>query len=134
MSAQNFSKSVKYLTVSDRPEGYDVPLLFRIGVSVDLVKAGDAFIDAGSSHTLTLAGESLNSNDFGERWHVGTEYIFAGFLSLRAGYRFNYEEGLASFGVGVQKEFSGADVRVDYSYVSYQYLQSPHRISVSVGF
>lgn len=134
MSAQNFSKSVNFLQVGSRKEGYDVPLLFSIGASIALIKPADAFITAGESNQFTIALETVNSNDYGERWHVGGEYVFADFLSLRAGYRFNYDDGNTSFGVGVHKQIGDMDVRVDYSYVSYQYLTSPQRVSLLIGF
>ncbi|MEW6511949.1 MAG: PorV/PorQ family protein [Bacteroidota bacterium] len=134
MSAQNFSGAVKYLDVGSRNEGYDIPLLFTIGASVDVVNPGDAFINAGEFHRLTLALETVNSNDYGERWHVGGEYAFDDFLFLRGGYRFNYEEGNISLGAGIRKTLGDIDVRVDYSYVSYKFLTSPQRVTLSVGF
>jgi hypothetical protein len=134
MSAQNFGKSVQYLAVGSRMEGYDIPLLFSIGASVDVINPGDAFINAGESQRLTLALETVNSNDYGERWHVGAEYGFMDFLYLRGGYRFNYDDGNLSFGVGLQKKFGDLDLRVDYSYVSYEFLSSPQRVSLTVGF
>jgi long-subunit fatty acid transport protein len=135
MSAQNFTGSVKFVqTGAEDTEGYDVPLIFRIGASVDLVHHQDAFVDAGEDHSVMLALETVNSNDYGERWHVGAEYTFQDFLSLRGGYRFNYDEGNISFGVGIQKSLGDALVRLDYSYVSYEYLESPHRVSLTLGF
>ncbi len=134
MSAQNFANSVKYLAVSDRKEGYDIPLLFTIGASIDLVNPTDAFVNAGDLHRFTLALQTVNSNDYGERWDLGGEYGFSDFLYLRGGYRFNYDDGNVSVGVGVQKKLGDLDVRLDYSYVSYQYLNSPQRISLTLGF
>lgn len=134
MSAQNFGKSVRFLSVGSRREGYDVPLLFTIGASVEIVNPEDAFVNLGESQRLTVALETVNSNDYGERWHLGAEYRFADFLSLRGGYRFNYEDGNLSLGAGVQKKFGDIDVRVDYSFVSYEFLTSPQRVSLTVGF
>jgi hypothetical protein len=134
MSAQNFGKSVEFLSVGSREEGYDIPLLFTIGASVDVINPGDAFFNAGESQRLTLAVETVNSNDYGERWHVGAEYGFMGFLFLRGGYRFNYEDGNLSLGLGLQKKFGDLDLRVDYSYVGYEFLSSPQRVTLTVGF
>ena len=134
MSAQNFAGSVKYIAVGSRKEGYDIPLLFTIGASIDLLNAGDAFFNAGDNHRFTVALETVNSNDYGERWNFGGEYTFADMVSLRGGYRFNYDDGNLSFGAGVRKKISDVDVRVDFSYVSYQYLSSPWRISLTLGY
>jgi hypothetical protein len=134
MSFQNFGKSVKFLDQSDREEGYDIPLIFRVGASLDLLNTGDAFFDAGPNHKLTLSFEALNTNDFGERYHVGGEYTLLGFLALRGGYRFNYDQGNLSLGVGLQQSISDLNVRVDYSFVNYTYLESPHRISLTIAY
>ncbi|HTY58853.1 MAG TPA: PorV/PorQ family protein, partial [Bacteroidota bacterium] len=92
MSAQNFGKSVQFLAVSDRTEGYDIPLVFRIGASMDIVGGTDGIVDLGADQRFTLSVESVNSNDFGERWQMGGEYTIGDLLSIRGGYRFNYEE------------------------------------------
>jgi hypothetical protein len=134
MSFQNFGKSVKFLDKSDREEGYDIPLVFRIGVATDVFAPEGAFLSLGKDHRLALAFEALNTNDYGERYHIGGEYTLLDFLSLRGGYRFNYAEGNVSFGVGIQHALSGVTVRLDYSYVSYEYLNSPHRITLTVDY
>jgi hypothetical protein len=134
MSAQNFSGSVKWLgDASDRQEGYDLPFVFRIGLSTNLL-GEDGFIDAGSIHDIVLSVDAINTNDFSERVHVGGEYRFANILSLRAGYRVNYSEGNLSFGAGVSPSLSGIELRVDYAYVDYEFLEAPHRLSVSLAF
>ena len=135
MSAQNFAGSVKYISSGSQDvEGYDIPLLFRIGASIDLVSGGDAFLNAGPDHRLMLGVETVNSNDYGERWHVGGEYSFRDFISLRGGYRFNYDEGNLSFGIGLQQKISDMMLKLDYSYVSYEHLESPHRVTLTFAF
>jgi hypothetical protein len=135
MSAQNFSGSVKYMSAGSQDvAGYDIPLLFRIGASIDLVNGDDAFLNAGPDHRLMLGLETVNSNDYGERWHVGGEYAFREFVCLRGGYRFNYDEGNLSFGVGLQHKFSDVMLKLDYSYVSYEHLESPHRLTLTFAF
>jgi len=134
MSAQNFGKSVQFLAVSDRTEGYDIPLVFRIGASMDVIGGPDGVVDFGENQHFTLSVESVNSNDYGERWQLGGEYTIAGILAIRGGYRFNYEEGNVSAGIGLQQKLADVTVRVDYSFVSYAYLDSPHRLTLSVAF
>jgi hypothetical protein len=135
MSFQNFGKSVRFLEQGDRDEeGYDVPLLFRVGASVDLVAPDEGFVNAGDGHRFTLMAEALNTNDFGERYHIGGEYVFLDFLSLRGGYRFNYDEGNLSLGAGVARSIGSVGVRFDYSFVRYEFLDSPHRLTFSLVF
>ena len=133
MSAQNFSGPVKWLgDDSDRTEGYDIPLLYRIGVATNLI-CSDAFFDVGEAHELVFSTEAINTNDYSERLHFGVEYEFADILSLRGGYRLNYEEGNFSAGVGLHPRFSGVNVRIDYAYVAYEFLDAPHRLTVSLA-
>jgi len=134
MSFQNFGESVKFLEQGAREEGYDLPLVFRLGASLDLIREEEGFIALGPEHSVVLSFEALNTNDYGERYHVGAEYSFMAFIHLRGGYRFNYAEGNLSFGVGVQKQLSTFHVAVDYSFVSYEFLESPHRVTLSVAF
>jgi len=134
MSAQNLAGSVKFMRRTDREEGYDIPLIFRIGTSIDLVSPGDSFFSGGEDHGLTLSIDALHTNDYGERMHLGAEYRFSDLLSVRGGYRINYEEGQMSFGLGVHRRISGLDLQLDYAYVSFQYLESPHRVTLSMRF
>jgi hypothetical protein len=138
MSFQNFGGTVKFLDVGLKQEGYDLPLIFRLGMSIDLVSGGDAFISGGNDHRLSLAVDALNTNDFGDRYNIGAEYCFKGFgdltLFARTGYRFNYEEGRLSLGAGLEQKLSGMAIRVDYSYVSYEFLESPSRLTLTMAF
>jgi hypothetical protein len=136
MAVQNYGGAVSWLAEeqTDRPDGYDLPLTFRIGVSTTVVGAADAFVSAGPAHRLTLSAEAINTNDFSERLHVGAEYAFSDLLTLRGGYRMNYEEGNWAAGVGLNPSFSGMQLRIDYAYVAYEFLTAPHRFTVSLAF
>jgi hypothetical protein len=65
---------------------------------------------------------------------MGIEYKFYNILSLRGGYRLNYEEGNLSLGAGLNYAVNNFRIQFDYAYVSYDFLQSPHRFTVSLGF
>ncbi|OGB67156.1 MAG: hypothetical protein A2Y94_11825 [Caldithrix sp. RBG_13_44_9] len=131
MAAQNFAgRSVNWLEVSDREEGYDIPLLFKVGVAMDVFAGQDALFNFGEAHEFQLSFDAVNSNDYGERYLVGGEYWFHKLFALRCGYRFNYEEGNFAAGFGLQSRISGVGFQLDYAYVNYQYLDTPHRFSV----
>lgn len=135
MSAQNFGGSVGYLAQGSQSEEFDLPIIFRIGLSANLISGAEsALMDIGPSHRLRVGLEAINTNDFSERVHVGGEYTFAEFLALRGGYRFNYEEGNLSLGFGVRPSIGDFEARVDYSYVSYDFLDAPHRFSLTLAF
>ncbi len=135
MSAQNFAGSAKWLSRSDRDEGYDIPLVYRIGAAIAVVNGSNGIFSLGDAHSVTFSTEALHTNDFTERLNVGAEYWFNNLLALRGGYRFNVDEGAWSFGAGIRlKELAGYDLRVDFAYVSYQYLESPTRLTLSFAF
>lgn len=135
MAFQNFSGSVNWRdSLSDRVEGYDLPLVFRIGVSTALIGPDNAFINAGGGQHLVVSAEAINSNDYSERLHLGAEYTIADLISFRGGYRMNYAEGNWSVGAGLHPHVAGVDMRVDYAYVHYQFLDAPHRLTVSLAF
>lgn len=135
MAAQNFGGSVDYLGEDSQSEGFDVPIIFRIGLSMNLASPdGNSLITLGPGHAVRLGLEAINTNDFNERFHIGGEYAFHDFLMIRGGYRINYEEGNVSLGFGLAPEISGMEVRVDYAYVQYDFLNAPHRFTMTLAF
>lgn len=136
MSAQNFASQARWLhTGEENRQSYELPLLYRIGASIDLMGGEDLFLGGDpEKHKWTINVDAIHSNDYAERLHVGTEYGFLNQFFLRGGYRFNYDEGNLSGGVGVNTTFSGMSLQFDYSYVKNDYLDSPHRFSVMLKF
>ncbi len=135
MGAQNFgAKSVKWLEESDREEGYDLPLVYKIGVAMDLIRHSNSFFNLGNPHYLQISFDAINTNDYGERYHMGAEYWFNDLIALRSGYKFNYEEGNLSLGFGLKTGIAGKRIQVDYAFVNYDVLTSPHRFTVAFAF
>lgn len=135
MGAQNFAgHSVSWLEESDRQEGYDIPLIFKVGLAIDMVAGELGIFNLGEDHQFQLSFDAVNSNDYGERYHIGGEYGFNHLFALRGGYRFNYQEGNLAVGFGLQSKASGIGFQIDYAYVNYQYLDTPHRFSVLFTF
>jgi hypothetical protein len=136
MAAQNLSGAVSWMGEdSDRPDsGYDIPLVFRIGIATTLAGPDNAFFVTGGSHRLVMAAEAVNSNDYNERVNVGLEYSLIDMISLRGGYRFNLDDAGLTAGGGLMTGLGGVDLRVDYAYVTHRYLNAPHRLSLSMAF
>jgi len=110
---------------------YDMPLLFRVGVSVDVLKG---LYDSN----LIVAVDALHPNDDVEYVNAGVEYTYHRLVSLRAGYKSLFardsEEGL-SFGGGVTtKVFGRAAVRLDYAWGDFGRLQDIQKFSLGIGF
>ncbi len=136
MSAQNFSTQARFLeTREEEQQSYELPLVYRLGVSIDLMGGNDLFLGGNpDQHIVTFNADAIHTNDYKERLHLGLEYQFYNMFFLRGGYRFNYEEGNLSFGAGVNYAVGNLFLQFDYAYVSYDFLQSPHRFTVSLGF
>lgn len=136
MSAQNFSTRARWLyTKEEEQQNYELPLVFKIGMSVDLLGGEDLLLGGNyDQHRLVLNVDAIHTNDYNERLHFGMEYTFYNIFTLRGGYKLNYEEGNLSFGAGVQYDFGYVRFKFDYAYVSYDFLQSPHRFSILLGF
>jgi hypothetical protein len=136
MSAQNFSSQARFLeTKQAEQQSYELPLLFRIGWSIELMGGENLFLGGSpDQHRLSVNMDAIHSNDYAERLHVGAEYWAFNMFAIRAGYRFNYEEGNLSAGIGVNYDAGPVNLKFDYAYVQYDYLDSPHRFSVIMTF
>lgn len=136
MSAQNFSSQARWLnTGQEAQQSYEIPLVFRIGWSIDLLGGQNLFLGGDPNyHRLTFNMDAIHSNDYAERLNMGLEYVFLNQFYLRGGYRFNYDEGKLSGGVGFLTSLADFDLQLDYSYVVYDYLDSTHRFSLSIAF
>ncbi len=136
MSAQNFSQQARWLnTGGEAQQKYDLPLLFRLGWSIDLLGGQDLFLGGDPNrYRLAFNMDAIHSNDYAERLHLGTEYVLYNLIALRGGYRFKYDEGNWSFGFGLNPRVSNIKMRIDYAYVSYEFLDSPHRLTASFAF
>ncbi|MCF8240328.1 MAG: PorV/PorQ family protein [Melioribacteraceae bacterium] len=136
MSAQNFSSQARWMhTLEEAQQSYEIPIMYRIGASMD-VMGGENLLLGGDPemHKLTFSLDAIHSNDYGERMHFGAEYYFMNRFALRGGYKLNYDEGNLSFGIGVQQELSGISFQFDYAYVKYDYLESPHRFTITLAY
>ncbi len=136
MSAQNFSSQARWLqTGEEAQQSYEIPLLFRIGWSIDLLGGEDLFLGGDAKmHKLSFNMDAIHSNDYAERLNMGLEYVFLDQFYLRGGYRINYDEGNFSGGLGIATSLADFKIRFDYSYVVYDFLDSPHRFSLLVAF
>ncbi len=136
MCAQNISRAAQWLPGgAGTRETFELPIVFRIGWSIDLLGADDLFLGRGpNGGRLTFNMDALHTNDYAERLHVGMEYELLGLLALRGGYRFNHDEGKWSLGLGLRSQLSTVELKLDYAFVAHRYLESPHRLSISLGF
>ena len=109
---------------------YDLPLMFRAGVSIDVLKGS-------YDSNLILSVDALHPSDDVEYINIGGEYILYDMFSLRAGYKelFAQDSGHGlSFGGGIHYNIMGATTfYFDYSYIDFGVFNSIHMFSVSFG-
>lgn len=121
MTVRNFSKEVKF-----QNEGFQLPLTFRIGISMNVL---DFFTAQNDVHSFLVAVDAIHPRDYTEQINVGGEYLFMGMFAVRAGYKYNYDEHDLTAGFGVQKAFSNRSVAIDYAYTPFGIFDSVQRFS-----
>lgn len=136
MSAQNFANQARWMhTRTEQKQQYEVPLLFRIGTSIDLI-GGENLIFGGKPERsrLTVNLDAIHTNDFAERLNIGAEYWLWNRIALRTGYRLNRDEGQFSAGAALNYTVASVNIVVDYAFVDYDYLDSTQRFTLTLKF
>ncbi len=110
---------------------FDLPLLFRLGVSMDLLRGVE-------NSNLVIAVDALHPNDDKESVNLGSEYAYNQMFFIRGGYKSLFisdsEAGL-SLGAGIQYKFkSAATLLFDYAFLDYGDLNSIQMFTVGFGF
>ncbi len=130
MTARNFASDLTYAQ-----ESFELPLTFRIGVSMDLI---DLTSMDKNKHSFLLSVDTERPRDFQEHVNVGGEYVFSNVVALRGGYSLGKgddTEESASFGGGIKTKLgSQGSLRVDYSYTSFGVFDNVNRFTFSFGF
>jgi opacity protein-like surface antigen len=111
-------------------ESYPLPLLFRIGLAMDVINTQD--------NKVTLAVDALHPNDNAQSVNVGGQYSWNNMIFARVGYKSlgipDNEEGL-TFGFGLAYNIAAnLNVKLDYAYESYGLLKNIQKFAVSVDF
>ncbi|MCF7740166.1 MAG: PorV/PorQ family protein [Candidatus Marinimicrobia bacterium] len=136
MSAQNFASQARWLYTQQKiKQQYQLPLLFRIGTSIDLIGGPDLFFGGNPNvQRLALNFDAIHSNDYAERLNIGAEYWLFNKFALRSGYRLNRDEGKFSAGGAINYKTNIMHIMIDYAFVDYDYLNSVHRFSLTLKF
>lgn len=126
MSVRNFSTEIEY-----EEESFQLPLTFKLGVSVDAL---DFFETDKEMHSFLVSVDASHPRDFSEQVFLGGEYTFMKIFSLRGGYTFPTDEQEFTGGLGVKKDFSNYLIGVDYSYTRFGIFKDVHRLTINLGF
>lgn len=118
MSVRNFSQEIMYVE-----EGFQLPLVFNLGISMDLM---DIIGSGGLDQSLYVSIDASHYRSRSEQLSIGLDYKLLQMLSVRSGYTTGVDEGGLSFGVGVTKfGFS-----FDYAFTPYGVFGNVQRMTV----
>lgn len=126
MSVRNFSTELKY-----KEETFQLPLTFRIGLSMDAMDLID--VDK-NTHSLIVAVDASHPRDYSEQLFIGGEYTFMNTFSLRAGFVSPADEHNFSAGFGIKRNIAGMNIGVDYAYQPFGIFDNVHRFSFNFSF
>jgi len=124
MFVRNYSTEVKF-----EEEGFQLPLLFSIGISAD---AFDWIELSGPKQELLVAVDFTHPRAHPEQIKIGLEYTILEAFSLRGGYVSGNSQDDLSFGVG----FSGfglskyLGLEIDYSYTPFEWFDNVQRFTI----
>jgi len=117
MSVRNFSKEIKYVE-----EGFQLPLVFNLGISMNLMD----FMEATPlNQSLYFSIDASHFRSHPEQIKFGFDYQVLNALSLRSGYITNNDESGFSFGIGV----SYFGLTFDYSYTPFGVFDKVQRMT-----
>lgn len=123
MSVRNFSEEIEYAE-----EGFQLPLVFTMGISMnlmDVVKIGGM-----NNQSAVLSVDATHDRSHPEQLKVGLDYKPVEILSLRGGYIFNNDEDNITFGIGVS-QFGFA---LDYAYTPFGAFDNVQRFTARFAF
>lgn len=123
MAIRNYSEEFEY-----QEESFQAPLMFTIGVAMDLLD-----ILGEHENALLFSVDALHPRDYTERLNIGAEFVLMDMFALRAGYRYNYDEEGLTFGAGLNYMLSGLNVKIDYAYSPLQRFDAINRFSIGIG-
>jgi hypothetical protein len=111
-------------------ELFQIPLTFRVGVAMDIVKSGQ--------NTVTLAVDGVAPNDNNVYTNIGGEYNYGKLIYLRGGYKTlfleNSQEGY-TLGAGLNTKIVGrTKIAFDYAYGDFGLLDNTQEFTISIYF
>ncbi|MCK5085968.1 MAG: PorV/PorQ family protein [Melioribacteraceae bacterium] len=112
-------------------EGWPLPLMFRVGLSMDMVGGSDPIISS-EINRFTLAIEGTHLNDNNERFNFGGEYAWDETVMLRVGYKLNYDQEEWAFGAGLNFPIGNQFLRFDYAFIQFTDLGDVSQFSLEL--
>lgn len=125
-----FGRPPQYYNINTA--GFDLPTFFQLGFSYKP--------QIGEMNSLLTTASFQNNNFSDDEYRFGLEYGYNNTFFVRGGYSFapqaledNYIYGLTA-GAGINYQFEGVDLKVDYAFRDVKYFEANHILSIGVGF
>lgn len=131
MSVRNFSQEIKF-----QSEGFQLPLTFQIGASLNLLDFSALkflALPGTKNPRLLLSVDAIHPRSFSERMNIGLEYNLFDLLYLRYGKLINYDERSSTYGIGISKSFGNRYMSVDYAYTPFGVFDLVQKISIQIA-
>jgi len=123
MSVRDFSGEIKY-----EKESFQLPLMFRIGVSMEAFQFLGLNLD---SQELLISCDAVHPRSYPEFMNLGAEYsLFDRKLYVRGGYIINRDLEDFTFGFGV----AAFGTTFDYSFTGYDIFNPVQRFTIRVKY
>jgi len=116
-----------------KTEPWPLPLMFRVGIAMDLIGGSDPFIDS-EMNRFTMAIDGVHPNDNTEKVNIGGEYAWNETVFARLGYKINYDVEKWTFGVGVKVDFGTQQAGFDYALIDFRDLGKVSQFSLELNF
>ncbi len=128
--AQNQEGNVEVVNTEYLLDRFPLPLAFRVGLAWDAVTTAD--------HRVLVTVDTATPNDNSQYVNSGAEYSFRNLLSLRAGYRNQFErdgeQGL-TWGAGLNMRVDRTTrASFDYAYADFGRLEQTHWYTFNLTF
>lgn len=125
----NASGDNEYIPAELHTDSWDLPLIFRVGLCVDMVES--EWVD------LKVAVDAVHPNDNTEYMNLGAELFLGKVGVLRIGYKSMFmqdSEGGLTIGGGVAWNVSNLKLRINYAYCNFGRLSYTDRIDISIVY
>lgn len=122
MSVRNFSQEIKFAQ-----EGFQLPLMFEMGISADLL---DFTPYKSGRHSAMLSLAAVHHRSHPEQLLIGLDYRLMDLLALRLGYASANDENNLSYGFGI----SQFGLQLDYAYTPFGVFDSVQRVTARFAF
>jgi hypothetical protein len=121
------STTNKQIPATLQTNSWNLPLLFRIGVSTTAIDL--------DNYKLAINYMIVDSRDYDVRHNLGASFNIYDLVTLRGGYRFNYDETTFSAGIGIKAktDFIG-ELMLDYAYTDFGRLNGINQFTLSLNF